>query len=661
MDKMRRILTIIIVVAFAVNSAGQGYALRPMASASSVWEKLYGKRSYSDANGKWGVRALIKHLVESRLSKKRKPILILDIGGHKGEASTDLGIKGHRVKVLGIDIGLPRELNKEGDLVLLKGDVAKLKRLKLPNNFNQFFDLTTPHQNSDLLSERFMGVFDIVVISDVLNYVDFKRVLSSAIPLLSRSGYLVILNTPGQDDESKIFSKLFSPKGITQKGQIKRYLTRYHKATLEQINVDNEFDLAGSASAIKYLFLMCNAPQAELLLFKKQIDVSNPKTSSAGNREEGLEVALGSQYPVSLTSIGDNDWIAKSGQVSSAEFVVKEFTSSADNVQKPEVSLFRILHTEAGRELVTHWICKYPNSNGDKNPIKVKRVVEYLSDADHRTANFMTELSGLFPILNTMRQSYDNYYSNLAKSPLTAIKKTLYIKEYIEGPIVADMGCGWNILGREILQNNPKVSRVIGVDIEKQAKARLPEQVEFRQMSEPSVIPIAEGAVNTAILSFTLHHLSVNTLNFLKEVRRILPVNGKVIVLEDGFSNTIQPESTDVLSDMFFRLPSDEDRFSFLWFVDWFIHNFVNRSREPLVPGNYKTLESWKKDFKMAGFRVIEDRHLGFERIGSRNPVNRLLLVLEAIEDQNTQNIQSAKPRHTKQEHGLSSLINSAA
>ncbi|MFA5351651.1 MAG: hypothetical protein WC357_10060, partial [Candidatus Omnitrophota bacterium] len=116
---------------------------------------------------------------------------------------------------------------------------------------------------------------------------------------------------------------------------------------------------------------------------------------------------------------------------------------------------------------------------------------------------------------------------------------------------------------------------------------------------------------------------------FILEVKRILRRGGRVVILEDIFSNALKPQKENVLLNLFFILISDSEKVSFLWFVDWFIHNFINKSRQPLVLGNYKTLEKWNGIFEKAGFIIKKTVHLGLMELGSRNPVNRGLIVLE--------------------------------
>jgi len=210
-----------------------------------------------------------------------------------------------------------------------------------------------------------------------------------------------------------------------------------------------------------------------------------------------------------------------------------------------------------------------------------------------------------------------------------AVAKEELFRKFIKGPIVADVGCGWNVLGREILINNPHVKKVIGCDLEEQMKRELPKGVSFRLMENPLNIPIEDDLANSVILSFVLHHIEVDTEQFLKEVKRVLSADGYVFVLEDTFSSFILPEYDDnELSNLFFALRDSGKRLLCLEFIDWFNHNFINRSRAPLVPGNYKSIEDWEEIFQRSGFRIVESRHFGFFAIGSKNPVNRGFFVL---------------------------------
>jgi len=91
----------------------------------------------------------------------------------------------------------------------------------------------------------------------------------------------------------------------------------------------------------------------------------------------------------------------------------------------------------------------------------------------------------------------------------------------------------------------------------------------------------------------------------------------------------LKPGVDGEISKLFYGLSSDDLRFSFLAFADWFIHEFVNTSRRCCKSGKYRTMEQWQAIFKKHKFSVAELKQLGFASLGSRNPVSRGFFVLE--------------------------------
>ncbi|MDD5020472.1 MAG: hypothetical protein PHS61_08680, partial [Candidatus Omnitrophica bacterium] len=250
------------------------------------WEELYGNRNYSDSGGKWGVRALMEHLVKFRLSQKGRPLSILDIGGHEGEVFAGRGFNGIAMNVLVVDIGLGSDIEKKGNVVFLKGNAEHLDHLVLPGHSQLFGAQAAAAPLTDL-----NGAFDIVLLSDILNYVDFRKVVSLSIPFVSPTGYLILLNTPGHDDGQGTYLRLFSPRGVKKSGQLESYVRRYHRAALEPVDVDKEFDSGGGTGGLMYAFSMLGSPQTELLLFKPKAGLGLDASLSSPSRKHIFEVA----------------------------------------------------------------------------------------------------------------------------------------------------------------------------------------------------------------------------------------------------------------------------------------------------------------------------------------------------------------------------------
>ena len=121
----------------------------------------------------------MEHLFKFRLSRKGRPLSILDIGGHQGEVLTGRGFHGIAMNVLVVDIGFGGDIEKKGNVVFLKGNAERLDRLVLSSHSNLFGGKTAALPLADL-----KGSFDIVLLSDVLNYVDFRKVVSLSIPFV---------------------------------------------------------------------------------------------------------------------------------------------------------------------------------------------------------------------------------------------------------------------------------------------------------------------------------------------------------------------------------------------------------------------------------------------------------------------------------------------
>ena len=102
---MKKLITIIIVVCFAVNSAGQGYALRPMAIKNSQKNGESGIKGFRGGEEKYWTRYpvdLIAELKDYRLDNNDK-IVIVDLGCATGTITRWISRHVDRSIVLGID------------------------------------------------------------------------------------------------------------------------------------------------------------------------------------------------------------------------------------------------------------------------------------------------------------------------------------------------------------------------------------------------------------------------------------------------------------------------------------------------------------------------------------------------------------------------------
>lgn len=188
-------------------------------------------------------------------------------------------------------------------------------------------------------------------------------------------------------------------------------------------------------------------------------------------------------------------------------------------------------------------------------------------------------------------------------------RRLALIHDFIRGPLVADIGAGGGELSEAILKEIPGVTKIIATDIDEFRPFTNP-AIEFRLQKRPDKLPIETGQIDTVVLSYVLHHVDERFLSpLLNELNRILKNGGRVIILEDTFSGSMEPESqNDLLSD-FARL-NDAQKKNTLAASDW-LGNTVYRGLTMEMPFNFKSMEEWGTYFSRAGFSVENERFLG--------------------------------------------------
>lgn len=292
-----------------------------------------------------------------------------------------------------------------------------------------------------------------------------------------------------------------------------------------------------------------------------------------------------------------------------------------------------ILQDQKGFETAAAWLRTYPGAGLTNGGQEVEQLLKCIKNRPEVLNQQPNGLDKEFSLLRRMRQAYEDCYFNGCRDiPATAREKAALFRPYIEGPRVLDIGCGWNILGQALRELKGNSLEILGLDIQEQNSPLSNGGASFRLMRNPAIIPLPTAYANTAILSFVLHHLQVNCVEYLREVRRVLAPSAKLLILEDSFSENEDAPQQDYLALLFHDLSSDKKRMSFLAFADAFVHRFINQSRMHISIGRYYSMEDWHSLFSLAGFEVIKKEYLGFAALGSRNPVSRAFFVLQAAD-----------------------------
>lgn len=174
-------------------------------------------------------------------------------------------------------------------------------------------------------------------------------------------------------------------------------------------------------------------------------------------------------------------------------------------------------------------------------------------------------------------------------------KMCFEIREFLKkGEKVLDLGCGSGVFTQKV-QNKFGVE-IIGIDVMDCRIFKVP----FR-LFDGKRIPFSNGAFDTVLISFVLHHTE-NPVELLNEARR---VGKKIIIFEDLFEPLLG---------------------KLRCYIHWFLWNLIFKKK--FSKFNFYSEKEWEEIFKKLNLRLIakKDFVVGFKFI---DPVKKKIFVLE--------------------------------
>jgi len=181
-------------------------------------------------------------------------------------------------------------------------------------------------------------------------------------------------------------------------------------------------------------------------------------------------------------------------------------------------------------------------------------------------------------------------------------------KEHLSGEAV-DIGADDNRLGRVILQACPDVRKVIGIDIENRGADVEAGRLEFIPISDFDTLPLQDKSVDTIILRFSLHHMSAETQErMIAEISRVLRGDGKLIMIEDSYSDAQPPVVRNAITTEFLQLDA-ASRQLVLALLDA-SSCFIYEERMPFTL-SYRTIESWDRLLRNAELEELRSDFWG--------------------------------------------------
>ncbi len=193
----------------------------------------------------------------------------------------------------------------------------------------------------------------------------------------------------------------------------------------------------------------------------------------------------------------------------------------------------------------------------------------------------------LIEVEKTLRNFIRNHVDTDKDIKATELKNTKirfdYIKDYIVGNKILDLGAGNGLLALEIKEQLNK--EVVLVDVVDYNYTDLP----LLLYKPEGKIQLADEEVDTTILYTVLHHAS-DPEHLLEEATR---VTKQRLLIKEAY-----------IEKDYIRITNS--------FVDWF-YNRVIGNEDINVPLNFLKIEDWEKLLKSYGFDVIETKYVGID------------------------------------------------
>jgi SAM-dependent methyltransferase len=187
---------------------------QPVRKAASPWQEYWGETYAPELK-----RALLEPIFEKLESEDKIGNLIVDIGSGASPVTRLLASKPGR-KRIGVDIaadngGTPDELR-------VRFDAEKVVQAGV-FSFHKALLKICAFLEIDPKGVEKVELVDTVVVSDTLNYVDFRKVLGGVAKYLKPGGRLIVLNLPYRGNRL-----LFSGQGLKDNRRLYSFLEERH-------------------------------------------------------------------------------------------------------------------------------------------------------------------------------------------------------------------------------------------------------------------------------------------------------------------------------------------------------------------------------------------------------------------------------------------------
>jgi SAM-dependent methyltransferase len=190
------------------------YNFRDPLAFKNPWEENWGAMYSPELK-----KRILGYVFEAQEKAGRIGGVVVDIGSGAAPASRLLKVAPGR-KFIYLDIASANAI--AGHEQNIRFDVRKINRPRSPA-YRKAVARAAGFLGVDLRAEASPAHADLMVFSDILNYVDFREVISGFAKFLKPGGRIVIINLP-----SRGIISLFSEKGLKNNDDLTRYLEEQH-------------------------------------------------------------------------------------------------------------------------------------------------------------------------------------------------------------------------------------------------------------------------------------------------------------------------------------------------------------------------------------------------------------------------------------------------
>lgn len=173
---------------------------------------------------------------------------------------------------------------------------------------------------------------------------------------------------------------------------------------------------------------------------------------------------------------------------------------------------------------------------------------------------------------------------------------------------LVDVGSADNALARELIMQAGGGISITGVDVLPAPPGEVPAGVEFLLQDTPTEIPLPDESSDLTLFRFSLHHMQPAVqLAMLGEARRVTRPGGRVVIVEDTFSDSLQA----LVENVYYRRLIELGPFVKVALALLDASSCLVTYEEMTFPFSFRSISEWTEAIGYSGLYVEEVDYWG--------------------------------------------------